>query len=150
MIGRAVDPARPIMPALCVDEKSQIRARRVTALRCRCSCGPNRAPHAYLSSRDSGGTTFAIVCGARRAEWVRSIRTHLPPPSVRLTFTEVPRCNRVMVRAARTWASVLILDNYSTHKTPLITPRGCAKRPTLPSGHFTPTYSSWLNGLVER
>ena len=41
----------------------------------------------------------------------------------------------------------LILDNYSTHKTPLIH-RWLAKRPRFHL-HFTPTYSSWLN-LVER
>ena len=37
----------------------------------------------------------------------------------------------------------LILDNYSTHKTPLIH-RWLAKRPRFHL-HFTPTYSSWLN-----
>ena len=41
----------------------------------------------------------------------------------------------------------LILDNYSTHKTPLIR-RWFAKRPRF-HVHFTPTSSSWLN-LVER
>ena len=41
----------------------------------------------------------------------------------------------------------LILDNDSTHKTPLIH-RWLAKRPRFHL-HFTPTYSSWLN-LVER
>jgi transposase len=41
----------------------------------------------------------------------------------------------------------LILDNYSTHKTPAIR-RWLAKRPRY-HVHFTPTYSSWIN-LVER
>ncbi len=41
----------------------------------------------------------------------------------------------------------LILDNYGTHKTPLIR-RWLAKRPRF-HGHFTPTGASWLN-LVER
>ena len=41
----------------------------------------------------------------------------------------------------------LILDNYGTHKTPLIQ-RWMAKRPRF-YVHFTPTYGSWLN-LVER
>ena len=41
----------------------------------------------------------------------------------------------------------LILDNYGTHKTPLIR-KWLAKRSRFPV-HFTPTYSSWLN-LVER
>jgi transposase len=41
----------------------------------------------------------------------------------------------------------LILDNYATHKTPLIW-RWLAKRPRF-HVHFTPTYGSWLN-LVER
>ena len=41
----------------------------------------------------------------------------------------------------------LILDNYGTHKTPMIR-RWFAKRPRFHL-HFTPTYGSWLN-LVER
>lgn len=41
----------------------------------------------------------------------------------------------------------LILDNYGTHKTPLIW-KWLAKRPRY-YVHFTPTYGSWLN-LVER
>ena len=41
----------------------------------------------------------------------------------------------------------LILDNYGTHKTPIIW-QWLAKRPRF-HVHFTPTYGSWLN-LVER
>jgi transposase len=41
----------------------------------------------------------------------------------------------------------LIMDNYGTHKTPLIL-NWFAKRPRF-HVHFTPTYGSWLN-LVER
>src|SRR5215469_9635020 len=41
----------------------------------------------------------------------------------------------------------LILDNYSTHKTALIS-KWLLKRPRF-HVHFTPTYGSWLN-LVER
>ncbi len=41
----------------------------------------------------------------------------------------------------------LILDNYGTHKTPLIQ-RWLAKRPRF-HWHFTPTSASWIN-LVER
>jgi transposase len=41
----------------------------------------------------------------------------------------------------------LILDNYATHKTPMIH-RWLARRPRFHL-HFTPTSSSWLN-LVER
>ena len=40
----------------------------------------------------------------------------------------------------------LILDNYSTHKTPLVR-RWIARHPRF-HVHFTPTYSSWIN-LVE-
>jgi len=39
------------------------------------------------------------------------------------------------------------MDNYGTHKTPLIR-NWFAKRPRF-HVHFTPTYGSWLN-LVER
>src|SRR5581483_8662911 len=41
----------------------------------------------------------------------------------------------------------LIMDNYATHKTPLIT-QWLARRPRF-HVHFTPTYSSWIN-QVER
>src|SRR5437764_1400202 len=41
----------------------------------------------------------------------------------------------------------LILDNYGTHKTPMIR-KWFAKRPRF-HVHFTPTYGSWIN-LVER
>ena len=41
----------------------------------------------------------------------------------------------------------IIMDNYGTHKTPLIR-NWFAKRPRF-HVHFTPTYGSWLN-LVER
>jgi transposase len=41
----------------------------------------------------------------------------------------------------------LVLDNYATHKTPLIW-KWLAKRPRF-FVHFTPTYSSWIN-QVER
>ena len=41
----------------------------------------------------------------------------------------------------------LILDNYGTHKTPIIQ-RWLAKRPRYQL-HFTPTSASWIN-LVER
>ena len=41
----------------------------------------------------------------------------------------------------------LILDNYGTHKTPMIH-RWLARRPRFHL-HFTPTSASWLN-LVER
>jgi transposase len=43
--------------------------------------------------------------------------------------------------------SHLILDNYATHKTPLIR-RWLSKRPRFYL-HFTPTGASWIN-LVER
>jgi transposase len=41
----------------------------------------------------------------------------------------------------------LILDNYGTHRTPLVR-SWFAKRPRYHL-HFTPTYASWIN-LVER
>jgi hypothetical protein len=41
----------------------------------------------------------------------------------------------------------IILDNYGTHKSPLIR-SGLAKRPRFHL-HFTPTRASWLNS-VER
>ena len=42
----------------------------------------------------------------------------------------------------------LILDNYGTHKTPLIH-RWLARRPRF-HVHFTPTYGSWMNQVERR
>ena len=42
----------------------------------------------------------------------------------------------------------LVMDNYGTHKTPLIW-GWFAKRPRF-HVHFTPTYASWLNLIEQR
>src|SRR5439155_18573125 len=42
----------------------------------------------------------------------------------------------------------LVLDNYGTHKTPLIQRCWLLRHPRF-HAHFTPTYSSWIN-QVER
>src|SRR5207245_3581445 len=57
------------------------------------------------------------------------------------------RCYRDWSSDVVLFRSHLIMDNYGTHKTPLIR-AWFAKRPRF-HVHFTPTYGSWLN-LVER
>ena len=55
--------------------------------------------------------------------------------------------DQIEARVAADGEVHLILDNYSTHKAPIIH-RWLAKRPRFHL-HFTPTYASWIN-QVER
>lgn len=124
---------------LCVDEKSQIQAlERSQPLLPMRPGQPERRTHDYL--RHGTTTLFAALDVAtgkvigecysrhRSREFLRFLRT---------IDQEVPEELDVH----------LILDNYSTHKTPTVQ-RWLAKRPRF-HVHYTPTYSSWLN-LVER
>ena len=59
----------------------------------------------------------------------------------------VRRLHRFLARAVPYTARITIVDNASTHKTPLIH-RWLVRHPRF-HFHFTPTGSSWIN-LVER
>jgi len=124
---------------LCVDEKSQIQALNRTQ-----PILPMRPGQAERRSHDyqRHGTTslFAALdiatgnvvgkCFARhRSREFKKFLDHLD--------ANLPAAGEVHI----------VLDNYATHKTPVIR-RWFARRPRYHL-HFTPTHASWLN-LIER
>jgi transposase len=138
IVGLYLDPPDKAL-VLCVDEKSQIQAldRRQPVLPLRPG-DVERRSHDY--TRHGTTTLFAaldtksgaIIGQFHQRHRAREFRTFLD------TINDaVPRALDVH----------LIVDNASTHKTPLIH-RWLARHPRF-HVHFTPTGSSWIN-LVER
>ncbi len=138
IVGLYVNPPAHAV-VLCVDEKAQIQALDRTAPLLPLQPGQvERRTHDY--TRHGTTSLFAaldlktgrVVGETHRRHRSREFRRFLD----RLDAS-VPPALDVHV----------VLDNYGTHKTPLIR-AWFAKRPRF-HAHFTPTYGSWLN-LVER
>ncbi len=138
IVGLYLDPPERAV-VLCVDEKSQIQALDRTAPILPMLPGtPARATHDYKRHGTSslyaaldlstGKVIGALHARHRAIEFKKFLQT---------LDREVPDDLDVH----------LVLDNYSTHKTPAIQ-RWLAAHPRFVL-HFTPTSSSWLN-LVER
>jgi len=138
IVGLYMNPPEHAL-VLCVDEKSQMQALDRTQPLLPMRPGQvERRSHDY----ERHGTTslFAaldvktgkIIGECHRRHRAREFRKFL-----HTIDSNVPRDINVH----------LIVDNYSTHKTPLIR-RWLAKRPRY-HVHFTPTSASWLN-LIER
>ena len=124
---------------LCVDEKAQIQALDRTQPLLPMQPGQTaRHTHTY---RRHGTTSLFAALDAQSGQVIgRTYRRH--------RAIEFRKFLDLIEAAVPPDLDVhLILDNYSTPKTPLIH-RWLAKRPRFHL-HFTPTYSSWLN-LVER
>jgi transposase len=124
---------------LCVDEKSQIQALdRTQPL---LPMGPGqveRRSHDYVRH---GTTSLFAALDAKSGKIIGQLhRRHRA-----LEFRKFLDAIDAAVPAELDVH--LILDNYGTHKTPMIH-RWLARRPRFHL-HFTPTSSSWLN-LVER
>jgi transposase len=138
VVGLSLNPPDRAL-VLCVDEKSQIQALDRTAPLLPMRPGQvERRTHDYV--RHGTTSLFAALDTKTGAVLGRCYRRHRSREFRRfldLIEAQVPRDLDVH----------LILDNYGTHKTPLIQ-RWLAKRPRF-HVHFTPTSSSWLN-LVER
>lgn len=130
-------PERAVV--LAVDEKSQIQALDRTAPLLPLGPGQvERRTHDY--ARHGTTSLFAaldVKAGTVLAECYARHRAEEFLKFLRKIDESVPKELDVH----------LILDNYSTHKTPLIR-TWLLKRPRFHL-HFTPTSSSWLN-LVER
>ena len=124
---------------LCVDEKSQIQALDRTQPLLPMQPGQTaRHTHTY---RRHGTTSLFAALDAQSGQVIgRTYRRHRA-----IAFRKF--LDLIEAAVPPDLDVHLILDNYSTHKTPLIH-RWLAKRPRFHL-HFTPTYSSWLN-LVER
>ena len=124
---------------LCVDEKSQIQALDRTAPVLPLLPGsPQRASHDYRRH----GTTNLYAALNMASGLVISELTD------RHRAQEFIRFLNLIDRTVPEHLDVhLIVDNYSTHKTPAVQ-RWLVRHPRF-TLHFTPTYSSWMN-LVER
>jgi transposase len=130
-------PERAIV--LCVDEKSQIQALDRTQPMLPLRPGQaERRTHDYVRN---GTTTLFAALDVKTGEVLKQCtRQH--------RHQEFLRFLRLIEDKAPEGFDVhMVLDNYSTHKTPAVR-RWLAKRPHFHL-HFTPTYSSWIN-LVER
>src|SRR6266567_1840473 len=124
---------------LCVDEKSQIQALDRTApllpLR------PGQAERRTHDYRRHGTTSLFAALDAKSGNVIG--QTHRRHRS--LEFRKF--LDRIDASVPPDLQVHIIMDNYGTHKTPLIR-AWFAKRPRY-HVHFTATYGSWLN-LVER
>ena len=124
---------------LCVDEKSQIQALDRTApllpLR------PGQAERGTHDYQRHGTTTLFAALDVKTGKVLGETRARHRAVEFR-KFLDLIDANVPAELDVH-----LVLDNYGTHKTPLIR-RWFAKRPRYHL-HFTPTYGSWLN-MVER
>jgi transposase len=138
VVGLYLDPPERAV-VLCVDEKSQTQAlERTRPTLPLLPTTPARATHDYIRNGTvdlfaaldvATGRVHTQLHSRHRAAEFKKFLNHLN--------REVPDGLEVH----------LILDNYSTHKTPEIH-RWLLRHPRFVL-HFTPTGSSWLN-LVER
>ena len=129
-------PAHAVV--LCVDEKSQIQALDRTQPLLPMTPGQaERRTHDY---RRHGTTSLFAALDVKTGHVVGSLHRRHRSKEFRgfldTIDAAVPAGLEVHV----------VMDNYGTHKTPLIR-NWLAKRPRY-HVHFTPTYGSWLN-LVE-
>ena len=138
VVGLYLDPPERAV-VLCVDEKSQTQAlARTRPILPLLPTSPARASHDYKRN----GTTDLFA-----ALDVATGRVHTQLHSRHRT-AEFKKFLGHLDREVPADLDVhLILDNYSTHKTPEIH-RWLLRHPRFVL-HFTPTGSSWLN-LVER
>jgi transposase len=138
IVGLYMDPPDNAV-VLCVDEKSQIQALDRTQPMLPLRPGQlERRTHDY--KRHGTTSLFAalnVATGNVLGQTHRRHRSIEFRKFLDLIDDSVPRALQVH----------LIIDNYSTHKSPLIR-NWLVKRPRF-HVHFTPTYGSWIN-LVER
>jgi transposase len=138
IVGLYLDPPERAV-VLCVDEKSQIQALDRTAPILPMLPGtPERATHDY--KRHGTSSLFAAL----------DVATGKVIGSLHARHRAVEFKKFLIKIDAQVPAEMdihLVLDNYATHKTPLIK-RWLAAHPRFHL-HFTPTSASWIN-LVER
>jgi transposase len=138
IVGLYLDPPERAL-VLCVDEKSQIQALDRTQPLLPLAPGQcERHTHDYVRH---GTTTLFAALNVKTGRVIGSLhRRHRSQEFLKFLKTidrETP--DHLDVH--------LILDNYKTHKVPVVK-RWLVRRPRFQL-HFTPTYSSWIN-LVER
>jgi transposase len=138
VVGLYLDPPERAV-VLCVDEKSQIQALDRTAPTLPMLPGtPERATHDY---KRSGTSSLYAALDISTGKVIGSLHA-------RHRAIEFKKFLQTLDREVPADLDIhVILDNYSTHKTPAIQ-RWLLAHPRFVL-HFTPTSSSWLN-LVER
>ena len=138
IVGLYLDPPDRAL-VLCVDEKSQIQALDRTQPLLPMRPGQvERRTHDYVRH---GTTSLFAALDVKTGEVIgRCQRRHRAAEFRKFL-------NTIDAAVPRDLDVHLVVDNYATHKTPLIR-RWLAKRPRYHM-HFTPTGGSWLN-QVER
>jgi len=138
IVGLYIDPPEHAV-VLCVDEKSQIQALDRTAplLPMR----PGQAERRTHDYKRHGTTSLFAALDVKSGKVIG--QTHRRHRSIE--FRKF--LDRIDASVPPDREVHIVMDNYGTHKTPLIC-AWFAKRPRF-HVHFTPTYGSWLN-LVER
>lgn len=138
IVGLYVDPPDHAV-VLCVDEKSQIQALDRTAPLLPMQPGQaERRTHDY---RRHGTTSLFAALDVKTGTVIGETRRRHRSVEFRKFL------DRIDASVPADLDVHIIMDNYGTHKTPLIW-KWFAKRPRF-YVHFTPTYGSWLN-LIER
>ena len=138
IVGLYLDPPERAV-VLCVDEKSQIQALDRSAPILPLLAGtPARMSHDY--KRNGTSSLFAAL-NAATGNVIRQLHDRHRAIEFKKFLQKID--NEVPAELD----VHLILDNYSTHKTPTIH-KWLAAHPRFHL-HFTPTSGSWLN-LVER
>jgi transposase len=138
IVGLYLDPPEKAL-VLCVDEKSQIQAldRTQPVLPMR----PGQAERRTHDYTRHGTTTLFAALNTKSGEIIGECHPRHRAREFRRFLDTIDAA------VPATLDMHLIVDNASTHKTPLIH-RWLARHPRV-HVHFTPTGSSWIN-LVER
>jgi len=138
VVGLYLDPPDKAL-VLCVDEKSQIQALDRTQPSLPMNYGmPETRTHDY---RRYGTTTLFAALDVATGKIIGKLKR-------RHRSTEYISFLRHIDQTVPEDLDIhLIVDNYSTHKSPKVK-QWLLRHPRFHC-HFTPTYSSWLN-LVER
>jgi transposase len=138
LVGLYIDPPEHAV-VLCVDEKSQIQALDRTAPLLPLRPGQvERRTHDY---KRHGTTSLFAALDVKTSRVITQFHRRHRAVEFR-QFLDV-----IDAQVPAELDVHIVMDNSSTHKTPLIW-NWFAKRPRF-HVHFTPTYGSWLN-LVER
>jgi len=138
IVGLYLDPPERAL-VLCVDEKSQIQALDRTQPLLPMRPGqPERHTHDYVRH---GTTSLFAALEVKSGKIIGQCHQRHRAIEFRKFL------DRVDAAVPRDLDIHLVLDNYATHKTPMIR-RWLAKRPRYHL-HFTPIGASWIN-LVER
>jgi transposase len=124
---------------LCLDEKSQIQAldRTQPLLPLR----PGQAERRTHDYKRHGTTSLFAALDLKTSQVIGQLHRRHRSWKFRQFLDEIE------AQVPAELEVHIIMDNYGTHKTPMIR-EGFAKLPRF-HVHFTPTYGSWIN-LVER